>query len=182
MLARMGTHFFIDETKAKGYVVVAVACPDSSLATARRTLGKLILRGQRSIHMKHESARRRRQIADAVAGLTSVGINAVVVDAGSGPDAEYVRRDRALRAVVERAASASAASLVLDLDQTLVARDARTLSDACRSAGTTSITYSHQTLASQHLLALPDVVAWCWARGGDWRRRVAPIISATLRV
>ncbi len=30
----MGTRYFIDETKAKGYVVVAVACPEESLRVA----------------------------------------------------------------------------------------------------------------------------------------------------
>ena len=144
----MGAHYLIDETKAKSYVVVAVACPDSALATARRTLGRLVLPGQRSIHMKHESA----------------------------------RRSRALHTVVQLALPEPSAALVLDHDQTLVARDARSISDACRAAGTDSITYSHQTLASQPLLALPDVIAWCWARGGDWRRRITPIIAKTMRV
>lgn len=70
----------------------------------------------------------------------------------------------------------------MDLDQTLMARDARTLSTAIRDAQAESITYSHQMLASQPLLALPDVVAWCWARGGDWRQRVLPIITKTIKV
>lgn len=182
ILRWMGTHFFIDETKAKGYVVVAVACPDASLAAARRAIGRLVLPGQRSIHMKHESSRRRAQIADSVAGLRDVGIGAIVVDAGRGPSPEYVRRDRALRAVVERAATSHAAVLVLDLDHTLVARDARTLSDACRTTGVGTITYSHQALSQQPLLALPDVVAWCWARGGSWRRAVSALISSTIQV
>lgn len=182
ILQRMGTHYFIDETKAKGYVVVAVACPDTTLSVARRTLGKLILPGQRSIHMKHESSRRRRQIASEVAKLRRIGIGAIVVDAGRGHDAEYVRRDRALRVLVELAAADRVASLVLDLDQTLIARDARTLTDARRMMGTGSITYSHQSLAQQPLLALPDVVAWCWARGGDWRRSISTLITSTIRV
>lgn len=178
----MGSHLFIDETKAKAYVVVAVACPDPSLAHARRTLGRLVLPGQRSVHMKHESERRRRQIADAVAGLTRVGVRATVLDAGRGPEPEYVRRDRALRLLVDRATSEPSVHLVLDLDRTLVARDARTLRDACRRSGARAVTYSHQALSEQPLLALPDVIAWCWARGGDWRRRVSSAISETIEV
>ncbi|WP_269306449.1 hypothetical protein [Aeromicrobium sp. HA] len=56
-------------------------------------------------------------------------------------------------------------------------RDARVLASTLQERRATGITYSHQTLASQPLLALPDVIAWCWARGGDWRRRVQPVIS-----
>lgn len=178
----MGTHYFIDETKAKGYVVVAVACPDATLAAARRTIGKLILPGQRSIHMKRESARRRRQIADTVCTLREVGVTAVVLDAGRGPEPEIARRERTLCAVVHRVANTDAAHLIVDLDQSLLARDARVLATAIRDSHADSITYSHQMLASQPLLALPDVIAWCWARGGDWRRRVTPIIAATIKV
>ncbi|WP_343991771.1 hypothetical protein [Nocardioides dubius] len=146
----MGTHIFIDETKAKGYVVVAVLCPDTSLSLARRAIGGLVLPGQRSIHMKQEGPRRRQAIADVVTGLVPSGVHAVVLDAGRGPSPERVRRKRALEAIVELAAHGSPASLVIDLDQPL--------------------------------LALPDVVAWCWARGGEWRRRVSPVVSHTLEV
>lgn len=176
-MPEMGMHYFIDETKAKGYVVVVAMCPDASLPTARRTVGKLVLPGQRSIHMKQESPRRRRMISDAVCGLTQIGVTASVLDAGRGPEPEHQRRDRALRTVVERAAREPVASLVLDLDQTLLARDARTLSHALRLSRATSVGYSHRTLAAEPLLAIPDVIAWSWARGGDWRQRISILVS-----
>ncbi|WP_153302824.1 hypothetical protein [Aeromicrobium choanae] len=100
-----------------------------------------------------------------------------MLDAGRGPESELVRRERALRDLVALAAPEGAAHLILDLDQTLIARDARTLSAAVRDARSPSVTYSHQSLGMQPLLALPDVIAWCWARGGDWRRRVNPVVS-----
>ena len=173
----MGTHLFIDETKAKSYVVVAVVCPDEALNPARRSVGRLVLRGQRTIHMKNESDRRRAQIAEAVCGLSDHGITAHVLDAGRGPESELLRRERALRAVVLLAAKQSPSSIVLDLDQTLVARDARTLSSAIGEVAEPSITYSHDVSRSQPLLALPDAIAWCWARNRNWRRQIAPIIS-----
>ncbi|WP_269306451.1 hypothetical protein [Aeromicrobium sp. HA] len=96
----MTTQYFIDETKAKGYVVVAVACPASALAAARRTVDALVLPGQRTIHRKNESPRRRTHIAGAVCGLTQSGVSAVVLDAGRGPEPEIARRERALRGIV----------------------------------------------------------------------------------
>jgi hypothetical protein len=38
--------------------------------------------------------------------------------------------------------------------------------------------YPHQRAHDEPLRAIPDVVAWCWARSGDWRQRVAPILGA----
>jgi len=37
--------------------------------------------------------------------------------------------------------------------------------------------YRHQRAHEEPLLALPDVVAWCWVRSGDWRRRIGPILA-----
>jgi hypothetical protein len=178
----VGSHFSIDETKAKGYVVVAVVCPDTSLSTARRTVSRLVLRGQRSVHMKNESPRRRRQIASAISDLRSVDVRAIVIDAGRGPEPEHVRRDRALRAIVERAARDPAPKLVLDLDHTLTARDARAIAAAVRESDVESISYMHQRLTAEPLLSMPDVVAWCWARSGEWRQRVSPLIAEAVRL
>jgi hypothetical protein len=44
-------------------------------------------------------------------------------------------------------------------------------------------------MASEHLrshedpaLWIPDVLAWCYGAGGDWRRRIAPAVRATIDV
>ena len=70
--------------------------------TSRRTVGGLVLPGQRSIHMKNEHPRRRRHIAEAIVSLPQVGVSAVVIDAGRGREPEHARGARALRAIVER--------------------------------------------------------------------------------
>lgn len=103
-MAGVGTRFFVDETKAKGYVVVAVACP------------------------------------------------------------EHAQRERALEAVVDIAARVRRSSMVLDLDPTVMRRDNQVLIEAVRRYPAAMIEYSHAALAFEPLLALPDVVAWCWAR------------------
>ncbi|MBC7595785.1 MAG: hypothetical protein H7288_17920 [Kineosporiaceae bacterium] len=38
----------------------------------------------------------------------------------------------------------------------------------------TELTYEHAKSAHDPLLAIPDSVAWAWAKGGDWRRRSEP--------
>ncbi|NHA01897.1 hypothetical protein G5V59_25780 [Nocardioides sp. W3-2-3] len=68
-----------------------------------------------------------------------------------------------------------AAHLVLDLDATLLARDRRTLATATRDLP--RVAYSHLPLSAEPLLAIPDVIAWSWARGGEWRRRVESLVT-----
>lgn len=106
--------------------------------------------------MKHESLRRRRHVGDRIARLWAVGVSAVVLDAGTGPEPEHVRRDRALRVLVARVSGEQAAHLVLDLDATVLARDRRTLSTATRALP--SVSYSHLPLSAEPLLSIPDVI------------------------
>jgi hypothetical protein len=40
-----------------------------------------------------------------------------------------------------------------------------------------TLRYEHRRAASEMLLAVPDAVAWCWAKGGDWRRRIEPVVT-----
>lgn len=46
------------------------------------------------------------------------------------------------------------------------------------------MTYEHATATAEPLLAIPDAIAWAWAwaRGGDWRRRVQPVVERIIRV
>jgi hypothetical protein len=60
--------------------------------------------------------------------------------------------------------------LVLEQDDTLIASDRKLLYEAARKASCAeTLRYVHRRAAAEQLLALPDAVAWCWAKGGDWR-------------
>src|SRR5262249_61423785 len=41
----------------------------------------------------------------------------------------------------------------------------------------TGLSYEHVDSAHELLLGVADVVGWCYGAGGDWRRRVAPVIA-----
>lgn len=72
--------------------------------------------------------------------------------------------------------------LVLEQDDTLLDFDRRTLYGAVRRARYPDLRYEQQRAAAEPLLALPDAVAWCRARGGEWRRRVEPVITGVRTV
>ena len=42
--------------------------------------------------------------------------------------------------------------------------------------------YEHRRAHVEPLLSLPDAVAWCWVRSGEWRRRIAPIVAHVRQV
>ena len=99
-----GAHLFVDESKERDYVLVAGVIAPADLATTRAFTRSLIYRGQARLHMKKESAPRKRFIADAIAGS---GVRAVVYTADRGND-ELAARAACLNALIEDAAQMGA--------------------------------------------------------------------------
>lgn len=68
--------------------------------------------------------------------------------------------------------------LVLEQDDTLLSWDNQRLIEFTRETGCRdTLRYEHRRAASELLLTAPDAVAWCWAKGGDWRRRIQSIVT-----
>jgi hypothetical protein len=165
---------YVDETKQAGYVIVAVTVRDPP--AARRMVQGLILPGQRRIHMHGEQARRRRAIVSAVAALN---VSVTIYDAGRNYDTDIAARAACLAALVsDHAAAKGNTRLVIEQDESLVRFDNQRLIELTRNAGVReTFRYEHLRAFEEPLLALPDIVAWCWARSTEWRRRVRPIVT-----
>lgn len=171
----MSSHVFVDETKRRGYLLVASVVVSGDLDSTRRMLRGLVLPGQRRLHMKDENDQRRRSIATAIAVS---GVTATIYDAGRRYRNERERRAACLHALIVDAAHRGDGMLVLEQDDTLLSWDNQRLIEYTRDAGCRdTLRYEHRHAASELLLAVPDAVAWCWAKGGDWRRRIEPIVT-----
>ncbi len=171
----MSAHVFVDETKQRGYLLVAGVVVPGDLDPVRRVLRGLVLPGQRRLHMKDENDQRRRSIATAIA---VGGVTATIYDAGRRYRNERERRAACLRSLITDTARRGDAMLVLEQDDTLLRWDNQRLIEFTREAGCRdTLRYEHRRAATELLLAVPDAVAWCWAKGGDWRRRVEPIVT-----
>ncbi|RBY76805.1 hypothetical protein DQ238_16200 [Geodermatophilus sp. TF02-6] len=173
-------HLFIDETKHRDYLLVAAVVVPSNLVTTRRMVRELLLPGQRRLHMKDESDPRRRVIASAIADS---GVRATVYDAGRRYRTERDRRRACLHRLVADIAGGGNTMLVLEQDDTLLSWDNQCLIEATRATGQhDTLRYEHRRPTAEQLLALPDAIAWCWAKGGDWRRRIVPVVTAVCEV
>jgi hypothetical protein len=69
----VSSQVFVDETKHRGYLLVAGVVVPGDLDDVRRMLRGLVLPGQRRLHMNDENDQRRRSIATAIAvsGVTA---------------------------------------------------------------------------------------------------------------
>jgi hypothetical protein len=168
-------HIYVDETKERGCVLVASTHLGSEVDAVRKDLRRLALRGQHRIHMAKESDSRRKIIVDT---LIAAGVSATVYDAGRRYDNDHAARTACLRAVVGDVPPVQLTHLVIEQDDTLVRWDRQQLVALVHAAGCQdSVRYRHERAKSELMLTIPDAIAWCWARGGEWRQRIRGVTT-----
>jgi hypothetical protein len=165
---------FVDESKARGYLLAAAVMAPADLSWMRKHLNTLRHPGQRRLHFTTESESRRKAI---LCGLTDMGVTAVMYDASAYCEEKAARR-AAMSRMVDDVVGMNSTLLVIERDDSLVATDCRTIRDRLIRAGyEDTLRYEHLRAHEECLLAIPDAIAWCWARGGEWRRRVLPLVT-----
>lgn len=172
-------HVFADESKARGFLMAAAVVAEQDVETVARQIRALHLAGQSRLHYATEGPARRRLILSALCAMpTSVRI----YDA-TAIDNERDARCACLAQLVADAASSAARVLVLEQDDSLIDSDRRQLYALVRKHGCLeTLRYEHRQARQVPLLAIADAAAWCWARGGEWKRRSAPLISELIRL
>lgn len=169
-----GGQVFVDESKATDYLLIGTVVVPGQLVTARRVVRNLILPGQRRIHMKRESDRRRRTI---LAAIRAAGFTSIIFRAADRNISEVVRRGICIDALVDDALKNKRNELIFELDASLERRDHNRIAARLKAANAPNdLAYRHDTPGAEPVLAIPDAVGWAWARGGDWRRRVDVVV------
>lgn len=175
----MSAHAFVDETMRGGYYLASAVLLPADLAQARKSINALILPGQRRIHFSRERDSRRREIITSIAALKP---EVVLYDGSAHGDNRAARR-ACLESLVDDLAARGARRLVIEQDDSIWESDRRVLFAQTREVGCgSSLTYLHQRAHEECLLAIPDAVAWCWTRGGQWRGSVRPIVADVRQV
>ncbi|GAB92184.1 hypothetical protein [Gordonia rhizosphera] len=109
--------------------------------------------------------------------ICELDLSVTIYDASPITDPRRGRR-AALEAVVGDLAAVSATRLVIEQDDSLLAADRAVLYTAVRRHGVPQLVYEHQRPAAEPMLWVSDAVVWCYAKGGEWRRRVQPVINS----
>lgn len=164
---------FIDESKSKGYTMVAAVASPSDLKDLRRQLRGYLLPGQRRTHFTKESDNRKRHL---LSEFNALGFQTEVFHCATTSDA--VGRRACLRALVSYAASEGHSEMVFERDASIEQSDRQILYREVQQHGLVgSLAYTFEAPHGEPLLWVADAVAWSYAKGGDWRRRASPLIS-----
>lgn len=164
------TWAFSDESERAATMLFGVLLIEpSAVAASRAALVGLLLPGQRRVHTAKESARRRRDLLDVVAGLET---QAIVLTLRR--EMGVSRRSARARLLAEASliiAERAVVRWVLDHQEPAQAhRDRQAIDVAMRRAGR-DVVYDHQPSHGEPLLWAIDATLWAVGSGGDWRRR-----------
>ena len=170
----MALHSFVDESKTPTYLLVAALIRPGNLWPARRLIRSLILPGQRRINFVNESDRRRAQILDR---LVCLPIEVVLFEAGA-KESDKARRDKCLSRLVHHHVDRDVRRLVLERDDSHAQADRQIVRRELIAVGAPDqLSYELVRAFEEPLLAVPDAVAWCWPRGGQWRAKAKQLVS-----
>ncbi|WP_234787455.1 hypothetical protein [Mycolicibacter sinensis] len=127
--------------------------------------------------MKDEKNGRKRTIADT---LVAAGVQATVYRAASPAHRnDRERRAACLWSLVRDHAASNDTRVIFDQDDSMLSWDNQRLIEYTRAADCRhTLHYEHKRSHADALLAVPDAVAWCWAKGGRWRQLITPAVSA----
>lgn len=165
----LGSNVYVDETKARGYVLAVVFVPPRDVHKLRASLRNLRARGSRSIHFHKANNAQRAAVIDA---LTAHDAHAMIITNRTDPKKRP--REASIRALARQAVKLEAALIVLERDQTVERDDRRWLFEELNK---TAVRYEHRDRHEDALLWAADAIAWCWQHGGAWKQRVTPLIS-----
>ena len=156
---------YLDECKQKPFLLVGFLLPQVDSQKVRKQLSALRMPGQRSIHFKLESPRRRREILSL---LNAMKCEVFVVKCFESK----APRGHAINTFLERN---DFKAFVFELDETTRFRDHELFRGHEKSR-----TWDHRQRHEEPLLWVADAVAWCVNRGGEWERMVRPMIVETI--
>ncbi|MBE7372925.1 hypothetical protein [Dermacoccus barathri] len=168
-----GGHAYLDESTQGDYLVIASVIAPGDVREARAALRGLLLPRQRSLHMKDEKKTARQDLI--VATVCNLELTTTIYVA---KPSEHKGHTGARDACIQRASSDSATQgvqrLVLDRNDSYMKRDEASILKGATRAGVNPVPFNfgHMSRHEEPMLWVPDVLGWCYARGGTWRHRV----------
>jgi len=177
MVTTVSLQAFIDESRRNERYLLAVAIiHPRDLTRLRKLLRSLLLPGQKEVHFHNEKNDRRKIV---LSRLVACGPLVHVYQRTCASGEERARQE-CLVAVVVDLTALGVARMVLDTRRERDWHDKQTIRAVLGKDAKESFIYEHVVSSQEQLLWIVDVVAWCYGAGGEWRRRVTPLVARVI--
>ncbi len=174
----MPLHSFVDESKTPYFRLTAALVAPAQVAALRSVAASWVLSGQRRLHFNNERESRRSQI---LGELLEFPIEAIIYEAADKVN-EKAARDRCLTRLIRDHLERDVRRLIIEKEESRMDADRTILRKETQAVALREpLTYEHLRGFEEPLLALPDALGWCWARGGHWRVRVKAMVRDVLQ-
>ena len=171
----------MDESERDRRYYLCVAIVDQThVSPLRKQLACLLLPGQRELHFYHEKAPRRRAVADKIAKLPAT---VRIYQTSCTPRTGEIARQECLNLAVTDLLKMGAHRLVIDSRAERDRFDGKTIRSQLHDQPIDcNFSYEHIDSTREPLCWIADTAGWCYGAGGDWRRRIMPIIDDVIEV
>jgi hypothetical protein len=174
----MPSNIYVDESIRNSYFLCAVQVDTSQISQLRLKAKMLRTNGQTSVHMQTETKSRQSQIAT---NISSFEFRAILFHVTRPGITDLSARRIALESMFMNSQMFSAQLITFDTSNS-IQQDRRIISEVSRSKGINIPHYRHMNSRHEPLLWLPDIVAWCYGRGGLWRDAVEPLVNEVIEL
>ena len=169
---------YVDESARSQYMLCGVNVLQENLSETRSALKELTQRGKSRVHMYEETRGRQHSIAREISKLD---VSAWLISVSSATCKQPDSRFLAFRALAEIRMLKESRIMILENSNSM-RRDNRTLNEVSRNASFQFPHYRHMNSRHEPLLWLPDIIAWCYGRGGTWRDAVEPLVAEVIEI
>jgi hypothetical protein len=158
-------------------MLCAALLAPAALTPVRTLMRTLRQPRQRRLHFKTESDPRRRTILAELVGCPA----RVRIYIGRGD--ETAVRAACLAQLIADILIDGAHRLVIESRDGRDEADRRVIYAALRNViGPAELAYEHMRAHEEPLLWIADAAAWAYGAGGDWRRRVTPLVEKIVHI
>ena len=168
----------MDESARQSYLLCGVNVDQSKAAELRSNLRALRPPARTRIHMYRETKATQERIVRELIGLE---IHAWIIRVSGQVSKLPNSRHLAIRSTSHLESIRQSRLLVFDQSSNHLA-DRRSLSEVAREVDYQFPHYRHMNSRHEPLLWLPDIIAWCYGRGGTWRDSVEPLVTEVIEL
>ncbi|CAB4343888.1 unannotated protein [freshwater metagenome] len=174
----MSFNTYVDESVRDNFLLCGVNIVQSLIPGTRDALRELKPTDRSHIHMYRERRATQIAVADFVSNLP---ISCWLITVSTATAKEPLARPMALSALSKMGSLRG--SRLLTLDDTSARRvDSQILREVARGVNYQFPHYRHMNSRHEPLLWLPDIIAWCYGRGGTWRDSVEPLVTEVIEL
>ena len=174
----MSFNTYVDESVRDSFLLCGANVNQSMIPSIRDALREMKPSDRSHIHMYRERRSTQLAMANFVSALP---ISCWLVSISTATAKEPLARPLALAALTN--IKSIQGSRLLTLDDTSARRvDSQILREVARGVEYQFPHYRHMNSRHEPLLWLPDIIAWCYGRGGTWRDAVEPLVTEVIEI